>query len=385
MEFTGGMRNQTTLGNHLPRLDLRMGLGLIVALQVSSCRESSVSTPNPGQDETHDTTEGPATRPSVNAGDDGGTRNPSSVSTSHAPDAEAPVHAAGDGGGTTDAAEIRDASTTWSRDAQSPDRSVDAARPDAMSSAAHCDVDACNNAGTCIVRDWWTECDCNPAGLPECDYPRFRVLGQSRTDFERTMYLLSGDGHVVAGSHGFDPVLREPVGVTWTLEDGLVMLEQDPTGPTLPTGINEDGSLISGRIDRPGGRDVEVLWRDGRLERVSLDAGTEPVPGTHPIAIPDDGTVPSQTFFAFDSTNDGKLVVGRAARDEDSAKEAAFWTTESGVVFLADYLLGHDVDVRRWELWHVNAVSDDGKTMMGLGIGPDVGYRWYLQMEAPTR
>lgn len=380
------MRNETTLGYHLRRFDCLVGLGLVVALSVSACRGPVASTQNTNDGETEATTGDAATRPSGSTGDDAGAGNVSSVAASNSADAEAPAHTPGDGGETTgQSTAIRDASPTEPSDAQTPDGSVDAARPDAMTTAAQCDVNACNNAGTCIVRDWWTECDCDPTGLPDCDYPRFRVLGQSRTDFERTMYLLSGDGHVVAGTHGFDPVLREPVGVTWTLEDGLVMLEQDPAGPTLPTGINEDGSLISGRIDRPGGHDIQVLWRNGDLERVSPDAGAEQVSGTHPIAIPDDGSVASQTFFAFDSTDDGKLAVGRAARDEDSTKEAAFWTAEGGVVFLADYLMDHAVDVRRWDLWHINAVSDDGTTMMGLGIGPDVGYRWYLQLEAPSR
>lgn len=389
------MRTETTLGNSGRRSDPRVGSRLltalrlsallqVTALQLTACREPGASTANDGRPPA---TTADASGPSSSPRDGGGaSTSGDGGDAARTVDAATPTSPSRDSGPTNERpSEIHDAAPAWSADAQRPDGGLDAAKPDARASAAQCEVDACNNAGTCIVRDWWTECDCDPASLPPCEYPRFRVLGQSRTDYERTMYLISGDGHVVAGSHGFDPTLREPVGVTWTLEDGLVMLEQDPAGPTLPTGINEDGSLISGRIERSGSHDIEVLWRDGVLERVSPDAGTEQVAGPRPISIPSDGSAASRTFFAFDSTDDRRLAVGRAARSDNSATEAAFWTAESGVVFLADYLEDHGVEVRRWDLWHVNAVSDDGNTMMGLGIGPDVGYRWYLQFEAPAR
>ncbi len=245
-----------------------------------------------------------------------------------------------------------------------------------------CDVDACNARGTCIKRDYWTECDCEPSFLPVCELPSFRVLGASRTSQEHTLYLMSADGQVVAGSHAFDTQTLLSVGVTWTPSDGLRMLEQHPDGPTIPTGINADGSLIAGYVDVGEDDVLHVVWRDGVLDSSSPDAGSLP-PGNHTVAIPRDSW-PEKMFDVFDATPDGAMAVGKTRRgdgsDGSSNAEAAIWLRDKGVLFLRDVLSERGVNLNRWELWHVNTVSDDGLTMMGLGIGPDVGYRWYLQL-----
>ena len=86
----------------------------------------------------------------------------------------------------------------------------------------------------------------------------------------------------------------------------------------------------------------------------------------------------------FDASADGRVLVGRTRRNSDNSRaEAAFWTRDDGVQFLSDYLTAQGVDLHDWDLWHINAVSSDGNTMLGLGIGPDVGYRWYLQLVEP--
>jgi hypothetical protein len=275
-----------------------------------------------------------------------------------------------------DDASTYDGGATWGSDARSVAVTSD---------AATCEVDACDYAGTCIRRDWWTECTCDPHNLPRCDFPRFREIGPSRTDRERTLYLISGDGHVVAGTHSFDTSSQTSVGVTWTLEKGLQALPQDPAGPTIPTGVNFDGSLITGVIELDHAETRNVVWRDGILERVSPDAGTPPT-GGHSARIPLDGTPLTRYFEVLDATEDGNLIVGRTRRSNDNSRtEAAFWTPDDGVRFLRDHLTALGVDMNSWDLWHVNAVSDDGNTMMGLGIGPDVGYRWYLQLAATQR
>ncbi len=259
------------------------------------------------------------------------------------------------------------------RDGASPPRTSDA--------QPSCDVDACNARGTCIKRDYWTECECEPSLLPVCELPSFRVLGASRTSQERTLNLMSGDGQVVAGSHAFDTQTLLSVGVTWTPSDGLQMLEQHPDGPTIPTGINADGSLIAGYVD-VGDDVLHVVWRDGVLDSMSPDASSLP-PGNHTVAIPRDSWS-EKVFEVFDATPDGAMAVGKTRRGDGSTSasnaEAAIWLRDKGVRFLRDVLAERGVNLNRWELWHVSTVSDDGLTMMGLGIGPDVGYRWYLQL-----
>lgn len=264
-------------------------------------------------------------------------------------------------------------------------RNTDADAVAAFSDAAACELDACNHSGACIRRDSWTECSCEPTRLPHCDFPRFRAIGPSRTDRERTMYLLSGDGHVVAGTHAFDAASATSIGVTWTLTDGLQPLAQDPAGPTIPTGINVDGSLITGLVEVGRDDELDVVWRNGALQRVSPDAGVR-LGEDRTGKVPPDGSAAARFFEVFDATPDGRVVVGRTRRYNDSSRtEAAFWTSANGVTFLSEHLIAHGVDVSGWDLWHVNAVSDDGNTMIGLGIGPDVGYRWYLQLVAPER
>lgn len=245
-----------------------------------------------------------------------------------------------------------------------------------------CTVDACNDRGTCIQRDLWTECDCTPEGLTPCGTPSFRALGSSRTDRERVLHLISGDGRVVAGEHAFDQQSQIAVGVVWTAADGLRMLEQDPAGRTIPTGLNGDGSLIAGRVETEHGGEITVVWRDGELIRIDRDAGALPV-GHRSAGVPDDGTAASRSFHVLDATEDGRVLVGKASRSERSSRnEAALWTESLGVVFLSDLLESLGVNMDHWVLWGVSAVSDDGTTMVGSGVGPDVGYRWYLQLPA---
>jgi hypothetical protein len=299
-----------------------------------------------------------------------------------------PEHPSLDGGkpGEAGAASARDASHG---EKAAPDAHVtsgaDAGTVAVAGDAATCEVDACNYAGTCIRRDWWTECSCAPSALSHCDFPRFRSIGPSRTDRERTLYLISGDGRVVAGTHAFDAVAPTSLGVTWTLEKGLQPLAQDPAGPTVPTSINVDGSIIAGVVERDRGETLDVVWRDGVLERVSPDSGVLPV-DSHATRIPPDGTAATRYFDVFDAADDGRMVVGRTRRSNDNSRtEAAFWTPDDGVRFLSEYLTAQGMNMSGWELWHISAVSDDGNTMIGLGIGPDVGYRWYLQLAAPAR
>lgn len=253
---------------------------------------------------------------------------------------------------------------------------------DAADSARVCKLDACNAEGTCIERQVWTECDCDAALLPTCGLPLFRALGPARTSGEWNLGILSGDGRVAAGTHTFDAETFTSVGVTWSAATGLRVLEQHPDGPTIPTAIDEDGSSLLGYVDLPRGEKLDIWWNDGTLQAGSPEAGTIATPNHH-VEIPGE-TVPERTFDVFDATPDGHVAVGRARRSDDQTslrdKEAAVWIRDVGVRFVRDILEAAGSDVNLWQLWHVNAVSDDGLTLLGLGVGPDVGYRWYLQL-----
>lgn len=352
-----------------------------MALLAFGCRSPATSGQGEGE-----------TAPDTDAAPSSHHRDAGPSSTLAQPDTDAQAHTrevpSRDGGGGT-----HDAESPVGVDAShEPSTILDARVPSlldantvASDAAATCNVDACNNAGMCIRRDWWTECSCDAVALPNCDYPRFRAIGPSRTDQEHALYLLSGDGHVVTGSHAFDAGAPTYAAVTWTAEAGLRALEQHPAGPAVPTKINADGSIIEGKVELGRGETLDVVWRDGLLGSVSADAGAPSAPDG-PVRIPPDGTALTRYFEVFDATSDGRLVVGRTRPSNESARtEAAFWTPSDGVRLLLEYLKERGVEMNGWDLWHVNAVSDDGQTMLGLGIGPDVGYRWYLQLADPQR
>lgn len=258
------------------------------------------------------------------------------------------------------------------------------ATTDAADSSGTCERDACNADGSCLDRQLWTECDCEPTHLPRCGLPLFRALGRARTSSEWGLNLMSGDGRMAAGTHAFDAETFTSVGVTWTAADGLRILEQHPGGTTIPTAINEDGSLILGYVDLPRGEALDVWWSNGVLQVGLPEAGT--IPQANQTVVVTGETVPERTFDVFDATPDGHVAVGKARRSDSQNdardKEAAIWIRGIGVRFLRDILEEAGLDVSLWQLWHVNAVSDDGLTLLGLGVGPDVGYRWYLQLPA---
>lgn len=200
---------------------------------------------------------------------------------------------------------------------------------------SNCELVACNDHGTCIEEGNWGICDCDPESLPECQLPLFRELGPSRTSQELLLISVSGDGTVVVGSHVPRETPEAPrVGVRWTLDDGLTILEQDPLGPTIAFGVNVDGSLIRGQIEPSDGSDfIQVVWRDGVLDRVTED----------------------------DST------LSPNARSTPSVDE------------VMELLADADIDMSQWRLDIVNDISDDGKVMFGLGVGPRYA-RWLLRL-----
>ncbi len=210
--------------------------------------------------------------------------------------------------------------------------SVDAA----VVAASSCEVAACNDHGTCIEEGRWHVCDCDPQPLPECQLPLFRELGPSRTSQELILVQISGDGTVVVGSHvPYETPTAPKVGVRWTLDEGLTVLEQDPLGPTIAWGPNFDGSRIRGHIEPSDGSDnIQVIWRDG--------------------------------------------VLGRPTEDDSSGNPNALPTPSIEEVL--ELLADAEIDVSQWRIEVVNDISDDGKVMFGLGIGPERYSRWLLRL-----
>jgi hypothetical protein len=346
-------------------------LGFVLA--TSGCEDPQTQPPqraNPSASNS-DAVEAGAPRPS-----DSTTEGPSAPSSEASPSAPDAAHSPSVDTGVDDASSL----------VATPDGGDPSAAWPTLDAAPTCAVDACNDQGTCIRRGQWTVCNCAPDTLPICTLPHFRAIGPARTNQERVLTLLSGDGRVAAGTHAFDRNGWESVGVTWTPSDGLQPLEQPAFGSAIPTAINDDGSVIVGVMVDDHDRDADrnepnaVLWHNGVLVPFSTDAGV--LPERNPIPELPRTTIPEQTFEAFDATENGRIVVGKAKRGTTPRFqfEAAVWVRDRGVYFLHDVLPARGVSLVNWRLWHVSAVSNDGSTMTGLGLGPDVGYRWYLRL-----
>jgi probable HAF family extracellular repeat protein len=69
---------------------------------------------------------------------------------------------------------------------------------------------------------------------------------------------------------------------------------------------------------------------------------------------------------------DGNVVVGMGSGvDADSNGEAFVWFPARGMLDLRKYLLAHGVaEMQAWRLSDATGVSDDGRTLCGLGVDP---------------
>jgi len=63
---------------------------------------------------------------------------------------------------------------------------------------------------------------------------------------------------------------------------------------------------------------------------------------------------------------DGTIVAGMGYRTDTNQEGAAIWTAEEGIQFLSDLLAEQGVaDLDQLDLLAINAISDDGRTMVG--------------------
>lgn len=206
-------------------------------------------------------------------------------------------------------------------------------------------------------------------------------------------YAISDDGTVIAG-HSTDavtdrairweagpPATMTPLGTGWSSSyaygvsgDGSEIVGYEGNGArcwsgttpialpsppgdfgTIALGISADGSTIVGRSRQSSG-DVATRW-DGCDAAASVELlGTAP------------GYLESE---ANDASVDGGVIVGSSSLDFNSYPEAAIWDAEHGMQLLHDVLVDdYGFDLSGWTLREAEAISDDGKVIVGTGIHP---------------
>lgn len=237
----------------------------------------------------------------------------------------------------------------------------------------------------------WTAIDAEPmllGGLPG---------GEQCDAFFTSSYGMSGDGSVVVGlawencsvAHGFQ----------WTEEGGMIALPKLTTDRAArANGVSADGSIIWGWNDELTGYRRAVRWVNGEIEELhdtegnaigeaagaNSDASVIVGAGlgidgqwghayrwtaeTGAVSIGDLAVLPMDSNNAFDTTEDGTIIVG--ASGFAFSRSATIWTEESGeLVWLTDYLEERDIEVPDgWDLNSATAISDDGRFIAGWGF-----------------
>jgi uncharacterized membrane protein len=151
------------------------------------------------------------------------------------------------------------------------------------------------------------------------------------SDTGNEVEAISRDGRTVAGTLLSQLGSCSQQAYRWSEAAGLSLLSPCSSHAY---DIDADGAVVVGSVDGPR----MALWREGEPEIL----GGEP-------------------SVAFAVNADASVIAGvHAAR-------AVIWTREGGVQPLADILGERGVDLTGWQLGEVTDISDDGKTLVGIG------------------
>jgi uncharacterized membrane protein len=223
---------------------------------------------------------------------------------------------------------------------------------------------------------------------------------------------------------------NNPIAFRWTQADGMTRLAVNrPDTFSRANGISRDGSTIYGWNDQENGFRSGVIWIDGKpIDLVDADGnpigealaasadgrvvvgsgyntangneawrwtqatGVQPIgvlasppakPGKRKQTVPtpvrseraDTRLAPGTDGFsfaqayAFAVSDSGNVIVGSSG--SFPFREAVVWTPATGMQHLSDYAAARGVTIPAgWDLNTADAVSADGQTIAGWGIGP---------------
>lgn len=169
--------------------------------------------------------------------------------------------------------------------------------------------------------------------------------------FRSTALAISADGRVIVGAGWSD---QGNEAYRWTTDDGMVGLGDLAGGPfdSAAWAVSADGSVVVG-----DSFDAEAQ----RAFRWTAETGLQRLTGSFED---------ERFSHAFGIAWDGSVIVGEVALGSRQGG-AYYWTADDGVRLLADVLDEHGVIVPDgWHLDRANAVSADGRTIVGYGVNP---------------
>ena len=158
---------------------------------------------------------------------------------------------------------------------------------------------------------------------------------------------ISADGAVIAGSAIVNSVQQAAL---WR-ESGITGLGAPEGGSSCAFKVSDDGNFAAGFLQGSSGeRAFRWAEADGMMEL---------------------GTLGGANSQAQDVSNDGTVVVGWS-QIASSEYIAFYWTQESGMQNMKEVLENtYGLDLSGWTLITANAVSGNGKTIVGYGLNPN--------------
>lgn len=175
---------------------------------------------------------------------------------------------------------------------------------------------------------------------------------------------VNSDGSVIVGSYNRG---NGTVAYRWTSQTGRVDLIAPPSSPSSRAlGVSADGNTIVGTY--------------------FIDNHYEPMRWTADSGMVSLGGLPG--FEAFGSManaiSEEGTIVGYSFSSKKGYFEAVVWDSTHGIQSLTDMLI--DYGIRDWELDQADAISADGRTIVGNGYNRSSGRReaWVLTIPEPT-
>jgi probable HAF family extracellular repeat protein len=182
-------------------------------------------------------------------------------------------------------------------------------------------------------------------------------------DFDSYANDVSADGSTVVGMSGSSDAYQA---FRWTQSDGMVGLGylQEGDLKSCAHGVSADGSTVVGYSISSSGYTEAFRWTQSD-KMVGLGF------------LPD-----ANESVALGVSADGSTVVGYSGSGYNT--EAFIWNETNGMRNLKDLLtdIGH-LDLNSWTLSGATGISSDGKTVVGIGMGPNGNQGWVANLEPP--
>jgi probable HAF family extracellular repeat protein len=185
--------------------------------------------------------------------------------------------------------------------------------------------------------------------------------------YDNYIRSVSADGKAATG---IASTVVPGVAFRWTQNAGLVGLGSfsGPTNFTFAEDISANGDVIVGWASGVDFGHHAFRWTAGE----GLVRLVEPA-------------VPSVGSEAWATSGDGSVIVGMTFTPDPMSGDVFYWTSSLGMRSLKQLLLDHGVsEVAGWQLIAARGISEDGRTIAGIGIYNNQELGWVATVPEPS-